>query len=49
LGIAFGLGGAVGALLAGEFYGKNLFLIEAGITFMAFIALLVHEKRKRSI
>ncbi len=46
LGIAFGLGGSVGAVLSGQIYGKNMFLIEAGITLMAFIALWVHQKRK---
>jgi len=47
LGIAFGLGGAVGALLAGKWYGENLFLYEAAVTFAAFTAMLWHEKRKK--
>jgi len=46
LGIAFGLGGSVGALLSGQIYGEKMFLIEAVITFMAFIVLWVHQKRK---
>jgi PPP family 3-phenylpropionic acid transporter len=46
LGISFGLGGSVGALLAGEIYGESLFLIEAGIAFMAFLMLWVHRRRK---
>ena len=49
LGIAFGLGGSVGAVLSGQIYGKNMFLIEALITFMAFIVLWIHQKRKESI
>ncbi len=46
LGIAFGLGGSVGALLSGKIYGENLFLIESIITFMAFVVLWIHQKRK---
>ncbi len=46
LGIAFGLGGAVGALLAGKLYGEHLFLYEAAITSAAFVMLYIHEKRK---
>jgi PPP family 3-phenylpropionic acid transporter len=46
LGISFGLGGSIGALLAGEIYGENLFLIEAIITFGAFLMLWVHQRRK---
>jgi len=46
LGIAFGLGGSVGAMLSGQMYGEYLFLIEAGITFLAFVVLIVHQKRR---
>ena len=49
LGIAFGLGGSVGAMLSGKIYGESLFLIEALITFIAFIILYIHQKRKESI
>lgn len=49
LGIAFGLGGSVGAVLSGQLYGEYLFLVESGITFMAFVVLLVHQKRKTGI
>lgn len=49
LGIAFGLGGSVGAVLSGQIYGEYLFLMESLITFMAFIVLLVHQKRKVGI
>jgi PPP family 3-phenylpropionic acid transporter len=49
LGIAFGLGGSVGALLSGKIYGEHLFLIESLITFMAFMVLLIHQKRKETI
>jgi len=47
LGIAFGLGGSIGALLAGEIYGESLFLIESFITLCAFMVLLIHQKRKK--
>lgn len=46
LGIAFGLGGSVGAVLSGQIYGEYLFLVEAFITFAAFLVLLVHKKRR---
>jgi len=49
LGITFGLGGSVGALLSGKIYGEHLFLIESLITFMAFIVLWIHQKRKIGI
>jgi len=46
LGIAFGLGGSVGAMLSGQIYGEYLFLVESFITFSAFMVLLVHQRRK---
>ena len=46
LGIAFGLGGSVGAMLYGQIYGEYLFLIESFITLAAFFTLLIHQKRK---
>jgi PPP family 3-phenylpropionic acid transporter len=49
LGIAFGLGGSVGAVLSGQLYGEHLFLIESGITFMAFMVLWIHQKRKKAL
>ncbi|TET86975.1 MAG: MFS transporter [Sulfurovum sp.] len=49
LGIAFGLGGSVGAVLSGQIYGEKMFLVEAIITFMAFVVLWVHQKRKEAI
>lgn len=49
LGIAFGLGGSVGAVLAGQIYGEFLFLVEAFITLMAFMVLLIHQKRKQAL
>lgn len=49
LGIAFGLGGSVGAVLAGQIYGEYLFLVEAGITFTAFLVLWLHERRKKRL
>ena len=47
LGIAFGLGGSVGAVLSGQIYGEKMFLIEAMITFMSFMVLWIHQKRRR--
>lgn len=49
LGIAFGLGGSVGAVLSGQIYGEYLFLIESFITFAAFLVLIIHQKRKEYI
>ncbi len=49
LGIAFGLGGSVGAVLSGQIYGEHIFLIESIITFMAFIVLWIHQKRREGI
>ena len=49
LGIAFGLGGSIGALLSGKIYGEHLFLVEAVIAFIAFVVLWLHQKRKQSI
>jgi len=49
LGIAFGLGGSMGAILSGKIYGEYLFLIESLITFSAFMVLWLHQKRKKSI
>ena len=49
LGIAFGLGGSVGAILSGKIYGEYLFLVESFITFCAFLVLLVHQRRKHTL
>ena len=49
LGIAFGLGGSVGAILSGQMYGEYLFLMEAIITFLAFLVLIIHQKRRAYI
>lgn len=46
LGIAFGLGGSIGAILSGKFYGEYLFLMESLITLLAFVVLLIHQKRR---
>lgn len=46
LGIAFGLGGSVGAILAGQIYGTPMFLIESLIALLAFAALFGHGRRK---
>ena len=49
LGISFGLGGSVGSFIGGYVYGEYLFLFEAMVTLLAFIMLLVHDKRKKII
>ena len=46
LGISFGLGGSVGAFIAGYIYGEYIFLFESIITLGAFIMLFVHDRRK---
>ncbi len=43
LGIGFGLGGSLGALLSGKIYGEYLFLIEAIVAFLSLIMILVHK------
>ncbi len=48
LGISFGLGASVGAVLSGQIYGEHLFLVESLITFLAFLVLLIHQKRRSS-
>jgi PPP family 3-phenylpropionic acid transporter len=40
LGFAYGLGGFIGALIAGMVYGKYLFLFSAFFSIIAFISLL---------
>jgi len=46
LGIAFGLGGSMGALLSGEIYGESMFLIESIIALLSFCVLWLHQQRK---
>ena len=45
-GLGFGLGGFVGSLVAGWFYGEHLFLSSAIIAFASFIFLYLHKKIK---
>ncbi len=50
LGITFGLGGSLGALLAGWIYDRcssQLFGIEAFFAMMSFIMMIVHEHRRK--
>jgi MFS transporter, PPP family, 3-phenylpropionic acid transporter len=42
-GFSFGLGGFLGAILAGYFYGKYLYLYAAIIAFLAFLALFAQK------
>ncbi len=49
LGISFGLGGALGAIISGLIYKvtpSGLFLFEAAVAFVAALLLLVHRRRK---
>ena len=46
LGISFGLGGSLGALLAGKLYGDNLFLYESLIALLAFGILYFTKKEQ---
>jgi len=45
LGISFGLGGSIGAFIAGFVYGEYLFLFESIITLSAFGMLFIHDNR----
>lgn len=46
LGISYGLGGFAGAVLAGQIYGENLFLIESIIAFVSFLILLMERSSR---
>ena len=49
LGLTFGLGGSVGALIAGKIYDQYsalLFGFEAGMAALSLLTLLLHQKRK---
>lgn len=49
LGLTFGLGGSVGALIAGKIYDQYsalLFGFETGMAILSLLALLLHQKRK---
>jgi len=46
LGFAYGLGGFVGALTAGWFYGKYLFLYSALFALLAYLSLLILKREK---
>lgn len=48
LGIGFGLGGSLGAYLAGLFYGHNLFLFEALVALLAFLVLLIPHNKEHN-
>ena len=52
LGLTFGLGGSVGALIAGKIYDKHsalLFGFEACMALLSLLALLLHQKRREGI
>lgn len=45
LGISYGLGGFIGAIIAGQVYGEYLFLVEALIATTAFLILKIQKER----
>ncbi len=47
--IAYGLGGFLGSIIAGFFYGEYLFLYASFIIVLAFITLSIQEKRAKSL
>lgn len=52
LGLTFGLGGSVGAVIAGKIYDQHsglLFGFEASMAILSLLALLLHQKRKEHI
>ncbi len=49
LGVAYGLGGFLGAIIAGWSYGKYLFLFSAIIALLAYISLVFFKKEKNTI
>ncbi len=52
LGVGFGLGGALGALISGVIYKYSpagLFIFEAVVAFISFIFLFIHQKRKEKL
>ena len=49
LGIAYGLGGFVGAIVSGWLYGEYLFLSSSFIALFALIALLTHKRSTQKI
>jgi len=52
LGMTFGLGGSVGALIAGRIYDRDstlLFGFEVAMAMLSLLALLLHQKRKEYI
>ena len=49
LGIAFGLGGSMGALLAGQIYGEYMFLVETIIALLSLVAIILHTRHKKML
>ncbi len=52
LGLTFGLGGSAGAILAGKIYDQNsalLFGVEALIAGLSLFAILIHQRRRKTI
>ena len=48
-GFGFGLGGFIGSLVAGYFYGENLFLSASLITFLALIIIVFNKREVNSL
>ena len=52
LGMSFGLGGSIGAIIAGKIYdfdSELLFGVEAVIAFLSLMAIFIHERRREGI
>ena len=52
LGLSFGLGGALGAIISGVIYKispSGLFIFEAFIVLLAVIFLIIHKRRKEYV
>jgi len=45
LGVAYGLGGFVGALISGQFYGEFLFLYSSAVALLAFFSLFYMKNK----
>jgi PPP family 3-phenylpropionic acid transporter len=48
LGVAYGLGGFMGALIAGWTYGENLFLFSSIFAFLAYVSLSIFKKEEEA-
>ena len=45
LGVAYGLGGFLGAIISGQFYGEFLFLYSSAIALLSFLSLFYMKNK----